>query len=148
MALGKAQLEILSTVARYVKKGGALYYSTCSLFACENDETVRKFLKANPNFTVEALDSPLCHEKKEFGYKKFKTQEELCAALEKLYLKKLLPLIKKSISVFLPASAGRFFINTVSGKHPYGWLRFERPPPACRLQPHSRPCHHLQDPNQ
>ena len=34
---------------------------------------------------------------KEFGYKKFKTQKELVAALEKLYLKKLLPLIQKGL---------------------------------------------------
>lgn len=36
-------------------------------------------------------------ESKEFGYKKFKTQAELVAALEKLYLKKLLPLIEKGL---------------------------------------------------
>ena len=35
---------------------------------------------------------------REFGYKKFKTQEALVAALEKLYLKKLLPLIQKGLS--------------------------------------------------
>lgn len=35
---------------------------------------------------------------KEFGYKKFKTQEALVAALEVLYLKKLLPLIQKGLS--------------------------------------------------
>lgn len=34
---------------------------------------------------------------KEFGYKKFKTQKALLAALKKLYLKKLLPLIKKGL---------------------------------------------------
>lgn len=34
---------------------------------------------------------------KEFGYKKFKSQEKLMKALEKLYLKKLLPLIKKGL---------------------------------------------------
>lgn len=34
---------------------------------------------------------------KEFGYKKFKTQKELVSALEKLYLKKLLPLISKGL---------------------------------------------------
>jgi hypothetical protein len=34
---------------------------------------------------------------KEFGYKKFKTQEKLCEALKKLYLKKLKPLIKKGL---------------------------------------------------
>ena len=36
-------------------------------------------------------------ESKEFGYKKFKTQADLCAALEKLYLRKLMPLIKKGL---------------------------------------------------
>lgn len=36
-------------------------------------------------------------ESKEFGYKKFKTQAELVCALEKLYLKKVLPLIKKGL---------------------------------------------------
>ena len=36
-------------------------------------------------------------ESKEFGYKKFKTQEKLVAALRKLYLKKLLPLIEKGL---------------------------------------------------
>ncbi len=34
---------------------------------------------------------------KEFGYKKFKTQDRLMKALEKLYLKKLLPLIEKGL---------------------------------------------------
>ena len=34
---------------------------------------------------------------KEFGYKKFKTQEALCFAIEKLYLKKVLPLIEKGL---------------------------------------------------
>ena len=66
-ALGKAQKDILSTVCRYVKKGGYLYYSTCSLFACENDDTVTEFLKTHPDFEVEALESPLCHDKKKHG---------------------------------------------------------------------------------
>ena len=38
------------------------------------------------------------NEDKEFGYKKFKTPEAFITALEKLYLKKLLPLIKKGLS--------------------------------------------------
>ena len=36
-------------------------------------------------------------ESKEFGYKKFQTQEELLVALKKLYLEKLLPLIEKGL---------------------------------------------------
>ena len=66
-ALAKTQKDILSTVCRYVKKGGALYYSTCSLFECENDKTVESFLKSHPEYEVEKIDSPLAHEKKTYG---------------------------------------------------------------------------------
>ncbi len=66
-ALKKTQREIVNTVSRYVKKGGALYYSTCSIFEGENDGVIADFLKANPQFTVEAIDSPLPHEKKKYG---------------------------------------------------------------------------------
>lgn len=65
--LKKAQTAILDTVSRYVKKGGALYYSTCSLFECENDGVVGEFLKKHPEYTVESIDSPLAHDKKKFG---------------------------------------------------------------------------------
>lgn len=65
--LKKAQLGILETCSRYVKKGGALYYSTCSLFQRENDEIVGAFLKAHPEFTVETIDSPLAHDQKQYG---------------------------------------------------------------------------------
>ena len=66
-SLAKTQKEILSTVSRYVKKGGALYYSTCSLFECENDKIVETFLKTHGDFKAERLESPLSHEKKEYG---------------------------------------------------------------------------------
>lgn len=65
--LSKAQKAILSTSARYVKKGGMLYYSTCSIFERENDCIVREFLKENPKFEAVKIESPLVHEKKEFG---------------------------------------------------------------------------------
>ena len=63
----KAQKKILSTCSKYVKKGGALYYSTCSLFDSENDKIVEGFLKSNPDYAVEKIDSPLCHDKKKYG---------------------------------------------------------------------------------
>ncbi len=66
-ALQKAQKGILDCVSRYVKKGGALYYSTCSLFEQENDCTVAEFLKNHPEYTVETLESPLAHDKKKYG---------------------------------------------------------------------------------
>ena len=66
-SLNQTQLAIVSTCARYVKTGGALYYSTCSIFQAENDEIVEKFLKDNPEFEVEKLCSPLVHDEKKYG---------------------------------------------------------------------------------
>ena len=66
-ALAKTQAAILQTCSRYVKKGGYLYYSTCSLFQCENDGIVGAFLRENPQFSLERIDSPLPHEKKTYG---------------------------------------------------------------------------------
>ncbi len=65
--IGKAQTAILDTVSRYVKRGGALYYSTCSLFERENDGVVEKFLRAHPEYRAAEIDSPLAHEKKKYG---------------------------------------------------------------------------------
>ena len=42
-------------------------------------------------------DGHVYDENKEFGYKKFKSQEQLTAALKKLYLSKLKPLIKRGL---------------------------------------------------
>ena len=42
-------------------------------------------------------DGHVFDENKEFGYKKFKSQEQLTAALKKLYLSKLRPLIKRGL---------------------------------------------------
>ena len=66
-SLQKAQREILANCSKYVKKGGNLYYSTCSLFECENDAIVAEFLKTHPEFMVETIDCPLAHEKKKYG---------------------------------------------------------------------------------
>ncbi len=67
ISLAAAQKTILSTCSKYVKKGGALYYSTCSLFESENDKIVESFLKENPDYAVERIDSPLCHDRKKYG---------------------------------------------------------------------------------
>ena len=66
-ALFAVQSAILENCSRYVKRGGALYYSTCSLFAEENDGVVGAFLEKHPAFSAEAAESPLPHEKKAFG---------------------------------------------------------------------------------
>lgn len=59
------QRAILKTVANYVKVGGHLYYSTCSVLPSENIERIREFIKADDRFIVEEVDSPLSHEKLE-----------------------------------------------------------------------------------
>lgn len=66
-ALHTMQRAILSNVSRYVKKGGALYYSTCSIFKEENDDVIDAFLKAHAEYETEEIDSPLAHEKKKYG---------------------------------------------------------------------------------
>jgi len=53
--LQKLQLRILSTAQRYVKDGGRLSYSTCSLFKAENEIVANRFLKAHSNFTQDGL---------------------------------------------------------------------------------------------
>lgn len=65
--LKTAQTAILSACSKYVKKGGNLYYSTCSIFERENDKIVGEFLKNNPEYAVAQIDSPLPHEKKKYG---------------------------------------------------------------------------------
>ena len=52
------QLSILNNQARYVKKGGLLMYSTCTLVRRENEGVVEKFLKQNPDFYTEILLLP------------------------------------------------------------------------------------------
>ena len=52
------QLQILSTQARYVRPGGLLLYSTCTLVRKENEGVVERFLKENPDFSLEKLPLP------------------------------------------------------------------------------------------
>ena len=61
------QLQILTNQAKYVKKGGLLLYSTCTLVRRENEGVVEKFLKANPDFYTEPLDLPAPFGKNESG---------------------------------------------------------------------------------
>ena len=56
--LPRLQLQILKNQARYVKPGGLLLYSTCTLVRQENEGVVEAFLKDNPEFTTEPLPLP------------------------------------------------------------------------------------------
>ncbi|MCH5315325.1 MAG: 16S rRNA (cytosine(967)-C(5))-methyltransferase RsmB [Eubacterium sp.] len=46
------QLDILETSSKYLKSGGVLIYSTCTLNKKENENVVKSFLKKNRNFTL------------------------------------------------------------------------------------------------
>lgn len=52
------QLQILKNQASYVKPGGTLLYSTCTLVRAENEGVVERFLKENTEFYLVALDLP------------------------------------------------------------------------------------------
>ena len=52
------QLAILRNQAGYVKPGGVLLYSTCTLVRQENEGVVEAFLKENPDFVLEPLPLP------------------------------------------------------------------------------------------
>ncbi len=47
------QYNILVNSARYVKEGGTLLYSTCTLNPQENEEVVKRFLDESANFTLK-----------------------------------------------------------------------------------------------
>ncbi len=61
------QKKILQTQAAYVKPGGVLLYSTCTLVRSENEGVVEAFLKDNPNFVLEPLPLPGVFPKNESG---------------------------------------------------------------------------------
>ncbi|SES66133.1 16S rRNA (cytosine967-C5)-methyltransferase [Natronincola peptidivorans] len=52
----KMQLEILEKASRYVKKGGELLYSTCTIHPQENQKIVQAFLKKHCNFKLVAIN--------------------------------------------------------------------------------------------
>ena len=56
--LPAVQLDILRNAARYVKPGGTLMYSTCTLLYRENGEVVETFLAENNSYKAEAFPLP------------------------------------------------------------------------------------------
>ena len=56
--LPELQKQILMNQARYVKPGGLLLYSTCTLLRQENEDVVAYFLRNHPDFAVENLPLP------------------------------------------------------------------------------------------
>ena len=61
------QLAILRNVSRYVRPGGVLIYSTCTVLPQENEEVVAAFLRENPAFFTEKLPLPPVFEENTSG---------------------------------------------------------------------------------
>lgn len=57
-ALPEIQRAILANSARYVKAGGLLVYSTCTILPEENENVTDAFLSSAPDFTYEAFPLP------------------------------------------------------------------------------------------
>lgn len=57
--LVQLQREILSTVHVYVKTGGTLVYSTCTIHKGENEGNVEWFLKEHPEFDLISMEQML-----------------------------------------------------------------------------------------
>ena len=56
--LPQLQLEILTNQAQYVRPGGVLLYSTCTILPRENEAVVQAFLSGHPEFSAEPLPLP------------------------------------------------------------------------------------------
>ena len=61
--LPEIQARILANCAQYVKKGGTLVYSTCTILQRENEDVVRAFLTENPEFEAVSWTHPVCGER-------------------------------------------------------------------------------------
>lgn len=53
--LATTQRQILENAAKYLKVGGAMVYSTCTLFEEENENVVHDFLEKNVDFVLEHI---------------------------------------------------------------------------------------------
>ena len=48
----KIQKQILNNCSKYLKKGGNIVYSTCSILCAENERIIQEFLEKNENFEI------------------------------------------------------------------------------------------------
>ncbi len=56
--LMKLQYSLLTNCCKYVKAGGYLIYSTCTVFDNENGQNIRRFLKEHDDFALDSISLP------------------------------------------------------------------------------------------
>ena len=54
--LAQLQYKILENSAKYLKAGGVLVYSTCTVNPEENEAVTNKFVSRHPEFSYESAD--------------------------------------------------------------------------------------------
>jgi len=53
--LARISFNILNTASKYLKKGGTMVFSTCTIFKEENEDVLYEFLKQNPEFKLKTI---------------------------------------------------------------------------------------------
>ncbi len=74
--LVKIQRGLLETAAKYVKSGGIMVYSTCTILKAENERQIERFLEKHSDFKLVSQKTLLTHETEGSGFyiaKLFKT---------------------------------------------------------------------------
>jgi len=56
------QYNILCISASYLKQGGTLMYSTCTLRYDENEAIVKRFLNSHKEFKLKEVEAPFCED--------------------------------------------------------------------------------------
>ncbi|MCJ7784065.1 MAG: 16S rRNA (cytosine(967)-C(5))-methyltransferase RsmB [Desulfobacterales bacterium] len=57
--LSELQFSILGNLSAYVKEGGVLIYSTCTVFHEENEDVLQTFLEGHPEFQLDRIEKVL-----------------------------------------------------------------------------------------
>lgn len=72
----KIQYQILNNCSKYLKNGGEIVYSTCSIIRKENIGVIEKFLKENSRFELQKISLPENEKNGKDYFEKFMIEEK------------------------------------------------------------------------